>query len=127
MASLRRALLVEDSPTQARVWRTLLEAEGLEVIHVTSAEAALDLVQSALPAVIVLDYHLPGMNGDDFCREIRLNVNTRAIPILMLTVDRSAAAQRRGRESGAADYLPKAADPDIFRARVRTLLRNSTI
>ncbi len=127
MGTLRRcAMLVEDSPTQARSWRALLESEGLDVVHVSSAEAALEQVQEVLPALIVLDYHLPGMNGAEFCREIRLNVNTRAIPILMLTVERSDAAQMRGLESGADDYLPKTADRDILRARIRSLLRKST-
>src|SRR6202041_2334420 len=122
---LRRVMVVEDSPTQAWRLRSLLEAAGLEVAPVASAEAALDLLQTARPDAIVLDYHLPGMNGDEFCRQVKQNVNTRAIPVLMLTVEGSDAAQMRGLESGADDYLPKSADPDILLMRVRNLLRHS--
>ena len=125
MSPRRRIMLVEDSPTQAERLRVLLEADGLEVVHSASAEEALDRIDATRPEVIVLDYRLPGMNGDEFCREIRLNVNTRAIPILMLTVDRSDAAQMRGLESGADDYLDKSADPEILVVRVRNLLRKS--
>jgi PAS domain S-box-containing protein len=120
-----RILLVEDSPTQAERLRRLLEADGLDVVHAATAEAALERLETVRPDVIILDYHLPGMNGDEFCREMRLNVNTRAIPILMLTVDRSDAAQMRGLESGADDYLPKSADPDIMLVRVHSLLRKA--
>jgi PAS domain S-box-containing protein len=119
----RRVMLVEDSPTQAERLRLLLEAERFEVIHAASAEAALDRLEAARPDAIVLDYHLPGMNGGEFCREIRLNVNTRAIPVLMLTVDGGDAAETRGLDSGADDYLGKTADPDILLARLRALLR----
>jgi PAS domain S-box-containing protein len=118
-------MVIEDSPTQAWRLRSLLEAAGLAVAAAASAEAALDLLQTARPDAILLDYHLPGMNGDAFCRQVKQNVNTRAIPILMLTVEGSDAAQMRGLESGADDYLPKSADPDILLMRVRNLLRRS--
>jgi PAS domain S-box-containing protein len=125
MPQRRRVMVVEDSPTQAWRLRSLLEAAGLEVVPAESAETALDLLQNTRPDAIVVDYHLPGMNGDAFCREVKQNVNARAIPILMLTVERSDAAQMRGLESGADDYLPKSADPDILLMRVRNLLRHS--
>jgi PAS domain S-box-containing protein len=121
----RRVLLIEDSPTQAERFRALLDQAGLEVAHAPSAETALDQLESVRPDVIVVDYHLPGLNGDEFCREIKLNVNTRAIPILMLTVERSDEAQMRGLESGADDYLAKSADPEVLLVRLRGLLRKS--
>jgi PAS domain S-box-containing protein len=119
----RRVLVVEDSPTQAERLRILLESERFQVVHAPSAEAALDGLERVRPDAIILDYHLPGMNGAEFCREIRLNVNTRAIPVLMLTVEGGDAAQTRGLDSGADDYLGKSADPEILLARLRALLR----
>ena len=120
-----RVLLVEDSPTQAARLRSFFEADNLTVVVAPSAEIALEQLEASRPDVIVLDYHLPGMNGDDFCREIRLNINTRAIPVLMLTSEKSDLAEMRGLESGADDYLAKSADPDILLVRVRALLRKS--
>src|SRR5262245_4976785 len=125
MTESRTVLLIEDSPTQAARLRTLMESDGLQVRHCTNAETALEDIADDHPDVILVDYHLPGMNGDEFCRAIRLNVNTRAIPILMLTVEGSDASEKRGLESGADDYLAKSADPDILLARVRNLLRKS--
>lgn len=121
----RRVLLVEDSPTQAERLRSLIAAEDLDIISVQTAEAALELLKQQGADLVLLDFHLPGMNGNEFCREIRMNVNTRAIPVLMLTVEGSDAAQLKSLDSGADDYLPKSADPDVLRVRVRSLLRRS--
>jgi two-component system NtrC family sensor kinase len=118
-------MLIEDSPTQAARLRAELTAAQLEVAVFSSAEAALEQLSSLRPDVIVVDYHLPGRNGDDFCRAIKSDVNTRAIPVLMLTVDDSDAAQMRGLGSGADEYVAKSADPDILRARIGALLRES--
>jgi signal transduction histidine kinase len=125
MSGTRRVLLIEDSPTQAERLRSQLTAAHLDVSHVPNAEAALERLSAVRPDVIVVDYHLPGRNGDEFCREIKSNVNTRAIPVLMLTIDDSDAAQMRGLGSGADDYVAKSADPDILRARIGALLRES--
>ena len=122
---MNRVLLIEDSPTQAEHLRQLLEKDGLEVVRAATAEAALEHLETAHPNVIIVDYHLPGMDGYEFCREIRQNLNTRAIPVLMLTVERSDAAEMRGLESGADDYLPKSVDPDILLVRVHSLLRKA--
>lgn len=122
-ASIKRVLLVEDSPTQAARLCRFLADDNLDVIQVASAELALRELAANRPDVIVLDNNLPGMNGNEFCREIRLNVNTRAIPVLMLTAEKSDAAQMQGLASGADDYVVKSVDPDILRARIRALLR----
>jgi two-component system NtrC family sensor kinase len=122
---VKRILLVEDSPTQAARLSRVLAGEDLEIIRVGSAELALKELETERPDVIVLDNHLPGMSGNEFCREIRLNVNTRAIPVLMLTAEKSDAAQMQGLASGADDYVVKTVDPDILRARIRALLRKS--
>ena len=122
----QRVMVVEDSPTQAWSLRTLFEGGGLEVVTALAARRRLSTrCRPVRPDAIVLDYHLPGMNGDAFCREIKQNVNTRAIPVLMLTVERSDVAQLRGLESGADDYLPKNADADILLMRLRNLLRRA--
>lgn len=121
----QRLLLVEDSPTQATRLSRFLAGDDLEIVHCTTAEAALEELHSGGVDLVILDFQLPGMNGDEFCRQVRLNVNTRAVPILMLTGREGAAAQLRSLDSGADDYLPKTADPDVLLVRVRALLRKS--
>ncbi len=122
---MHRILIVEDSETQALQLRYTLEEEGWQVVCASNAEAALAELNRELPDLILADYYLPGMRGDELCRQIRMNVNTRGIPILMLTVDETHDAETHGLQSGADDYLPKSADRDILLLRVRALLRKS--
>jgi len=120
---LSRILLVEDSPTQALKYRHILEQEGWQVEVASSPDEALELLNRQLPDLLVTDYYLPGMRGNELIRLIRLNVETRGLPILMLTVADSQTAELVGLESGADDYLEKSVEGDILRVRVRALLR----
>jgi two-component system NtrC family sensor kinase len=116
-------LVVEDSETQAILIRRILEGRGFQVDRVASAEAALDHLNRRLPDLVIADYHLPGMNGGELSRQIRLNSRTRSIPLLMLTEAAEVETEREGLESGADAYLSKAADPDLMILRIRALLR----
>jgi len=120
-----RILVVEDSPTQALQLRHALEKAGFGVECVASAEAALDSLNRGLPDLLATDYRLPGMLGDELCRKIRMNVNTRGLPILMLTSEREGQIERHVLESGADDYVPKSEDIDFVLLRIQALLRKS--
>jgi two-component system NtrC family sensor kinase len=124
-----RILLVEDSETQALQLRRMLEGEGFLVSRAASAEAALDGLNGPLPDLVIADYHLPGMNGDELVRRIRLNVRARALPVLMLTDAEGGAhggdLERQGLESGADAYAPKSAGRELILLRLRALLRRS--
>ncbi|MGY2048799.1 response regulator [Methylobacterium sp. JK268] len=118
-----RILLVEDSETQALQLRLLLEGSGFSVTRCATAEAALDALNQGLPDLVVADYHLPGINGDELTRQMRLSLRTRATPVLMLTEAQGRDLERQGLESGADAYVPKSADRDLLVLRIRALLR----
>ncbi|MCJ2034456.1 response regulator [Methylobacterium sp. J-068] len=120
-ATAPHLLLVEDSETQALELRLLLESKGFAVERCATAEAALDHLNTRLPDLVVADHHLPGMNGDEFARQLRLSLRTRALPLLMLTGARDG--ERQGLESGADAYVAKSADRDLLVLRIRALLR----
>jgi two-component system NtrC family sensor kinase len=119
----RAILLVEDSETQALQMRHMLEGEGFGVQRAATAEAALEALNGPLPDLVIADYHLPAMNGDEMVRQIRLNSRTRTLPVLMLTEARERDLERQGLESGSDAYVPKSAAPDLLLARLRALLR----
>lgn len=121
----QRILLVEDSPTQAMRLLYLLEEQGYEVEHVASAEDALRVLNRTVPHLLIVDHHLPGLQGVDLCRQVRLHVATLSMPILVLTADETPARQREGLDSGADDFLPKSTDPSVLMLRVRNLLRHA--
>jgi DNA-binding response OmpR family regulator len=118
-------LIVEDSETQALKLRYLLETEGWEVERAAAAESALAQLNRRLPALMIVDYHLPGMQGDELCRRVRMNVRTRSIPILMLTAEQTQGREQAGLDSGADDYVSKTVPSEILLLRVRALLRQA--
>lgn len=116
-------LIVEDSDTQAMKLELLFEDAGWTSSRAASAEAALEMLKDALPDVIVVDYYLPGMHGDAFCRQVRMRSMTLHLPILMLTSADSESTQVKLLDSGADDFLPKSEDPDVLIWRIQALLR----
>jgi two-component system NtrC family sensor kinase len=127
MERVFRIAVVEDSETQAFKLRLLLEEQGWEVAVSGAAEAALAALGDPLPDLILCDYNLPGMRGDEFCRRIRTNLNTRGIPILMITASAPGAAEIQSLESGADGYVSKAESIETLIARIRALLRKAPV
>src|SRR6185295_5112964 len=99
---------------------------GYEVVCAATAERALDALNQSIPDLVIVDYHLPDVRGDEVCRRIRMNMRTRGIAILMLTADETDAAELHGLESGAVDYISKSVDDDILVLRIRGLFRKSS-
>ena len=125
MDSHKRIMIVEDSLTQALKLQLLLEQQGWKTVRASTAEEALAEIGRDAPDLILVDYYLPGIRGDELCRKIRMNINTRSIPIIMLTADKKSDAEIRGLESGADDFVEKSADPDILILRIRSWLSKS--
>jgi DNA-binding response OmpR family regulator len=123
MAALGRILLVEDSPTQAVKLTAALEIEGFEVSACATAEEGLIELGRSAPDLVVVDYYLPGIRGDELCRRIRMNIQARQIPVLMFTVDETHAMELQGLDAGADDYISKSVDQEVLIARIRALLR----
>jgi CheY-like chemotaxis protein/HPt (histidine-containing phosphotransfer) domain-containing protein len=120
-----RIMLVEDSQTQAIKLCYVLEREGWEVVLAPTAQKAMEEINQRPPDLILLDYYLPGIRGDELCRRIRMNINTRGIPILMMTVEEAHETEVHGLESGADDFVSKSVDSDILLVRIRALLNKA--
>ena len=121
-----RIVVVEDSETQAFRMGLLLEEQGWQVSIYGTAEAALAALGEPLPGLILVDYNLPGMRGDEFCRRIRMNLNTRGIPLLMMTSSAPDTAEIQSLESGADGYVSKSESPEMLLLRIRALLRQGS-
>jgi two-component system NtrC family sensor kinase len=122
-----RIVVVEDSETQAFKLCVLLEEQGWEASIAGTAEAALGALGDPLPDLILVDYNLPGMRGDEFCRRLRMNLNTRGIPVLMMTASAPDTAEISSLESGADDYISKSESAAILLSRIRALLRKASV
>jgi len=126
VATPERILIVEHSDTQALRMQIILGEAGWDVERAASGEEALEALNRSIPDLVIVDYYLPSMRGDELCRRIRMNPHTWGIPILMLTVEETEVTQLSGLDSGADDYISKSVDPDILLLRLRSLLRKSS-
>jgi two-component system, NtrC family, sensor kinase len=118
-----RILVVEDCGDQASTVQVLLEEQGWEVSVTGTAEEALASLADPFPDLIIAGYNLPGMRGDDFCRRIRMNSDTREIPLLIMTGSIGEIAEIPSRDSGAHGYIARSENPEILLLRIRALLR----
>ena len=123
----RRVLLVDDDPALAAILRLRLESEGFTLEAVPDGTTALARARTAAFDLLMLDGVLPGLDGLVLCRALRTSGANRETPILMISARDSEADRILGLESGADDYLPKPFGFDELLARMRALLRRSTV
>jgi diguanylate cyclase (GGDEF)-like protein len=102
-----KILLIEDSKAQADVTRAFLEKSGYEVVWANDGISGIKAVKSTFFDVILLDLVLPDMNGNEICRWLKLNNDTKGIPTIMLTVKSSLDDKVSSLEAGADEYLAK--------------------
>ncbi|HVK64029.1 MAG TPA: response regulator [Polyangium sp.] len=112
-------LLVDDHPANLLALEVVLEPLGLLLMRASSGRDALRQLLSNEFAVIVLDVHMPDMDGFETAELVRRLERTRDIPIIFVSAfHRDDAYQAKGYAHGAVDYLPKPFNPDVLRAKV---------
>ena len=118
-------LLVDDEPDERLLIRRELEQSGMRVKECGSGKDALDTLKDLKPSVILLDVNMPGIDGIEVCRDIRLNASLKDTPILMLTGMDGLDYIRRAFDAGATDFITKTMDLSLVSQRVKYALRNS--
>ncbi len=118
-------LVIEDDPDIVELLRYNLEREGFRVLVSTDGEHGLADAAKQQPDLILLDLMLPGLDGLEVCRRLRMQDGTRAIPVLVLTAKGEETDIVIGLEMGADDSLTTPFRPRELLARVRALLRRA--
>jgi two-component system cell cycle response regulator DivK len=115
-------LLVEDNEKNRKLAHDVLVHQGYRVVDAESAEDALRLVREQPPSLVLMDIHLPGMNGIEALRRLRADPATSAIPVMAVTA--SAMTQDRAKimAAGFDGYQSKPISVKPFLAAVRELL-----
>ena len=116
-------LCVDDNEDMRLMVREILQSAGHEADLAPDGLSALASIQEREPDLLVLDLVMPGMNGLDVCRAVKLNPFTARIPVLMLTARGDIEHKVAAFEAGADDYLAKPFDPRELRSRIVALLR----
>ena len=120
MASKQKILIVDDDSNIAELISLYLTKECFETAIAADGETALLLADSFQPNLILLDLMLPGIDGYQVCREIRVN---SSVPIIMLSAKGEIFDKVLGLEVGADDYVTKPFNPVELLARVKSQLR----
>ena len=118
-----KILLIEDDKLQANATREYLESKGFEVIYTHSGKEAIKIVRTQSVELILLDFILPDIDGNEVCRFLKHIESTRSIPIIALTIKGSLAERISGLDAGADDYLPKPFSEDELLAKIYANLR----
>jgi sigma-B regulation protein RsbU (phosphoserine phosphatase) len=116
--SIRRVLVVDDSPMQRRILAGPLTRAGYEVIEVDCGDAALDICRNGGIDLIISDWMMPGMDGPEFCRAFRALGQTDYAYFILLTSKSDKDAIAHGLDAGADDFLTKPVSWDEMRARI---------
>lgn len=125
--ALAKILLVEDDKIQAKVTRDYLESAGYEVILAEEGKTAIKIAKTQSLDLILLDLVLPDMNGNEISRWLKLNHDTKGIPIIMLTSKSSTIEKVDGLRAGADDYLSKPYNEVELNARIFASLRTKAL
>ena len=115
-------LLVEDNDKNRKLAHDILVHQGYRVTEAESAEEALRLVRDELPSLVLMDIHLPGMNGLEALRELRAGPATRGIPVMAVTASAMTHDRAKIMAAGFDGYQSKPISVKPFLAAVRELL-----
>lgn len=116
-------LIVDDQESARHVLRGLLMNDGYNLDFAATGEEALVKAAQLLPDLILLDVMMPGMNGFEACRRLRLDPKLSEVLIIMVTALDDKKSRLHGLEVGADDFINKPVDPAELRARVKTITR----
>ena len=121
-----KILVVDDEKDIQEIIKINLAAEGYDVKSCSSADEAREVMKSFRPDLLVLDIMMENTDGYEFCRELRLSPEFRAMPVMFLSAKAEEFDKVLGLELGGDDYMTKPFGLKELSSRVKALLRRSS-
>jgi CheY-like chemotaxis protein len=119
-------LVVDDNPTNLKLACALLETEGYLVERAANAEEAVAILRRTRPGLILMDIHLPDMDGLTLTRKLKANEATKQVPIVALTATAMKGDEQKAYEAGCDGYISKPIDTRKFLYQVKQFLKRTT-
>ena len=119
--SVKKILVVDDSPTERHVLLDLLTRNGYQVITAESGEEGIEKAKAELPDLILMDVVMPGLNGYQATRTLTRDEATKNIPIIVCTSKGQETDKIWGLRQGAQDYLIKPVNGDELLAKIAAI------
>ena len=126
-SSIADILVVDDTPDNLRLLSDLLTNHGYKVRNVTNGKMALDAAQLKPPDLILLDIMMPGIDGYEVCRQLKLKKETALVPIIFLSAKNEVEDKVQGFGLGGVDYITKPYQAAEVLARIENQLRISDL
>lgn len=122
---ITKALIVEDSPTQALQLQMILESNDFETAHALNGEEALKLLESDyMPDIVITDIVMPVMDGYALCTSLKANPKTKDIPVIILTQLSDPNDVIKGLQANADNFISKPYTEEFLIERISDLLKN---
>ncbi len=115
-------LIVEDNEKNLKLARDVLRFHGFRTIEATDGESAITMAAEQLPALVLMDIQLPGIDGIAAMKRIRADERTKHIPTVALTASVMTGDRERFNEAGFDGFIAKPIDVKTFPATVRGYL-----
>ncbi len=119
-----KILVIEDSAVDMKVAFTAIERGGYSALQAWDGKTGLEMAQSKLPDLIILDYNLPDSKGPDICKILKGDDATRHIPVLFLTSMDSPGSVIDCYEKGGENYLYKPIKPKFLLTQIEQTLQD---
>lgn len=120
-------LIVDDVPENLSMLHDALDESGYAVLVATDGESAIQSARQSLPAIVLLDALMPGMDGFEVCRRLKADLNTRHIPVVFMTGLTESEHVISAFEAGGSDYVTKPVRPGEVLARIATHVQSSRL
>jgi len=114
-----QVLVIDDSPTITKVVQLVLTKAGFRVDTAPDGEAGLIALRASRPAMVLLDFVMPKMNGYQFCRELNADPKLRDIPVVLMSAKGDQVGERFVKVMGIVDYITKPFSPEAITAVVQ--------
>lgn len=118
----RYILVIDDDGMNREIMEAFLSMENYRVALAHNGTTGLQMIDSEIPDLVIVDVHMPDMSGYDVCRQIRASQRTHAVPVLIVTGYATPEDQQRGYEAGVNAFLTRPFEADQFIDQVRDLL-----
>ena len=119
---MARILIVDDSPTEVHVFKSILEKNNFTVISADNAEAGISMAKSEKPDLVLMDVVMPGMNGFQATRALTKDPETSSIPIIIVTTKDQETDRVWGLRQGAKDYISKPVSEDDLISKIKSII-----
>lgn len=120
---MKKILVADDKATGRELVRTVLEKSGYEVVEAENGIDALDLAQRVQPDLIILDIHMPGLDGFGVIKELRAGGAFATTPVIALTASAMQGDKQKAITAGFTGYISKPVSLSTLRAEVERLLK----